>query len=296
MKWFVGIVGMMMICVGVFLGFAFQTGGIVVEGVTSKIITDDDRRALDKNTKALTPKIPTDTETLKALEEAKAAMVDKEGDDDYLKAFADSQSALEKAKKAYAASELTGLDKESSQKKFNSNGTLLQYDAVMPVFWDKALLAGQDNLMPLFYEPGSFRDYGKTYVPTYEDSVFLSSSTGLPEYSALKNRPDQMSGFCQQLGTNPDALEQKCNSLDADVCASTECCVLLGGSKCVAGDTQGPATPSNYSDFTIQNRDFYYFKGKCYGNCYENGASSMYVNTSNKSPNKDAVILSSRKS
>jgi len=285
MKWFVGIVGMMMICVGVFLGFAFQTGGIV-EGAT----TERERQAaLEKKTKALTPKIPTDTETLKALEEAKAAMVDKEGDDTYLTAFEKSQSALEKAKKAYAASELTGLDKENSQTKFNSNGTLLQYDAVMPVFWDKALLAGQDNLIPLFYEPGSFRDYGKSYVPTYEDSVFLSSSTGLPEYSALKNRPDQMSGFCEQLGTNPDALEQKCNSLDADVCASTECCVLLGGSKCVAGDTQGPATPSNYSDFTIQNRDFYYFKGKCYGNCYQNGASSMYVNTSNKSPNKDAV-------
>jgi hypothetical protein len=167
MKWFVGIVGMMMICVGVFLGFAFQTGGIVVEGATPKIITDEDRRAQQKKVKALTPETPTDTETLKALEEAQAAMVDKEGDDDYLKAFADSQSALEKAKKAYAASELTGLDKESSQKKFNSNGTLLQYDAVMPVFWDKALLAGQDNLMPLFYEPGSFRDYGKTYVPTY---------------------------------------------------------------------------------------------------------------------------------
>lgn len=290
MKWFVGIVGIMMICVGVFLGFAFQTGGIV-EGAAPKIITEQERQALEK--KALTPKIPTDPETLKALEEAQAAMVDKEGDDTYLQAFEKSQSALEKAKQTYAASELSGIDKEKSHKKFDSNGTLLQYDAAMPVFWDKALLAGQDNLMPLFYEPGSFRDYGKTYVPTYEDSVFLSSSTGLPEYSDLKNRPDQMSGFCQQLGTNPDALEQKCNSLDADVCASTECCVLLGGSKCVAGDTQGPSTPSNYSDFTIQNRDFYYFKGKCYGNCYQNGASSMYVNTSNKLPNKDADTAAS---
>jgi hypothetical protein len=85
-----------------------------------------------------------------------------------------------------------------------------------------------------------------------------------------------MGGFCKQLGTDVNAVEQKCNTMDPDVCASTECCALLGGSKCVAGNVNGPLVASNYSDFTIQNRDFYYFQGKCYGNCYQNGASSMY--------------------
>jgi hypothetical protein len=157
----------------------------------------------------------------------------------------------------------------------------------MPVFWDNALLQNQDNLMPLFREPGSFRDYGKTYVPSHEDSVFYSEITGLPEFAAVKGTPEQLGGFCNQLGNDQEALEQKCNSLSTDVCASTDCCVMLGGSKCVAGNGHGPTTPSNYSDFTIQNRDFYYFKGKCYGNCYQNGASSMYVNSANKFPYKD---------
>jgi hypothetical protein len=205
--------------------------------------------------------------------------------EDYEQAFDKSQSALEKAKKDFKKTN----DKVEKPPNFDVSSTMLQFDPVMPVFWGNALLENKDNLMPLFREPGSFRDYGKTYVPSYEDSVFFSSVTGLPEYAAVKQTPDQMGGFCKQLGTDKDALEQKCNSLSSDVCASTDCCVFLGGSKCVAGNMHGPTTSSNYSDFTIQNRDFYYFKGKCYGNCYQNGASSMYVHSEDKFPNKDVV-------
>ena len=197
-------------------------------------------------------------------------------------AFEESQSALVAAKKQFQ-----DANKKSEDKDFNPSNNLLQFDPVMPVFWDNALLQNQDNLMPLFREPGSFRDYGKTYVPSHEDSVFYSEITGLPEFAAVKGTPEQLGGFCNQLGNDQEALEQKCNSLSTDVCASTDCCVMLGGSKCVAGNGYGPTTPSNYSDFTIQNRDFYYFKGKCYGNCYQNGASSMYVNSANKFPYKD---------
>lgn len=196
----------------------------------------------------------------------------KDGED-YTTSFEKSQAALKKAKADFAGGKEEVIN-------FDVNGALLQYDAAMPVFWGNAL--GNEKFM--FYEPGSFRDYGKTYVPNYEDSVFLSQSTGLPEYAAVTNRPDQMGGFCHEKGTSTDAIEEKCNSLPTDVCASTECCVFLGGSKCVAGNVHGPTTPSNYSDFTIQNRDYYYFKGKCYGNCYQNGASSMYVNSRDKVP------------
>jgi hypothetical protein len=111
----------------------------------------------------------------------------------------------------------------------------------------------------------------------------------LPEYAAVKNTPDQMKGFCTQLGNDKNAWEQKCNSMSPDVCASTDCCALLGGSKCVAANVNGPIMSSNYSDHAIQNRDFYYFQGKCYGNCYQNGASSMYTDTASRNPVKDAV-------
>lgn len=205
--------------------------------------------------------------------------------------FEGSEKALDAAKKEF--DQLGALGKKTEKPaKFDVSKNLLQYDAAMPIFWDQALLSNQgDSLMPLFYEPGSFRNVGKTYVPNYEDSVvFKSLTTGLPEYAAVKNTPDQMKGFCTQLGSDKDAWEQKCNSLSADVCASTECCALLGGSKCVAANVSGPIFSSNYSDTSIQNRDFYYFQGKCYGNCYQNGASSMYTDTASKHLATDATF------
>jgi len=55
--------------------------------------------------------------------------------------------------------------------------------------------------------------------------------------------------------------------LDNETCPSTDCCVLFGGTKCVAGKKAGPSVQSNYNDTKIKNRDYYYYKGKCYGNC-----------------------------
>jgi len=47
--------------------------------------------------------------------------------------------------------------------------------------------------------------------------------------------------------------------------------VLLGGQKCVAGNENGPTMKANYSDFLVLNKDFYYYQGKCYGNCPNTG-------------------------
>jgi hypothetical protein len=58
----------------------------------------------------------------------------------------------------------------------------------------------------------------------------------------------------------------------------------LGGSKCVAGNEHGPAIQSNYGDAFLKNRDFYYYKSKCYGNCSSNEtASAGFVTPSNSS-------------
>jgi hypothetical protein len=186
----------------------------------------------------------TDQETIDDLTKVDKKMNSNE--DDYLIAFQKSQDELIKVKEKYGATR-----KMEKSPRFDPSTSRLQYDAAMPAFWDDA-----DKR---FFEPGSFR-----YIPSYKDSVFLSKSTGLPEYTAV-TPSSQMSGFC--FGPSTDAVEQKCNSLPGDVCASTECCVLLGGKKCVAGTRQGPSLTANYSDFTIQNRDFYYFQGKCFGNC-----------------------------
>jgi len=119
----------------------------------------------------------------------------------------------------------------------------------------------------LYFQPGYFQFGSSTYVPNYEDSVYLSKTTGLSTISNIINPPYVLGGICNQYKDQPLLLEEACQKLNGNVCASTSCCVLLGGSKCVSGNEGGPSLKSNYSDIFVPNRDFYYFQGKCYGNC-----------------------------
>ena len=84
--------------------------------------------------------------------------------------------------------------------------------------------------------------------------------------TVIENSNYQNEGFCKASDTFGN-IEQKCNSLSNDICASTSCCVLVGGEKCVQGNENGPTKKVIYSDTTIKNRDAYYYQGKCYGNC-----------------------------
>ena len=119
----------------------------------------------------------------------------------------------------------------------------------------------------LYYAPGSYKFGPSNYVPNYEESVYLSKLTNEPTTSSILDAPYLKSGFCEADKSFPNKIEEKCNSLNEDTCASTKCCLLLGGQKCVAGSENGPTNPSNYSNFQIINRDYYYYQGKCYGNC-----------------------------
>lgn len=119
----------------------------------------------------------------------------------------------------------------------------------------------------LYNSPGTYKFNSASYVPNYEESVFLSKLTNEPTTSNVSNLPVNQQGFCESTKSSVMERDAKCNTLDKNVCASTDCCVLLGGEKCVAGDKSGPTVKSNYSDTTIINRDYYYYQGKCYGNC-----------------------------
>jgi hypothetical protein len=120
---------------------------------------------------------------------------------------------------------------------------------------------------PTFYQPGSFIFGSTNYVPNYEDSVFLSRTTGLSQVANNYSKASASAGFCYANKNFPSKLEQKCNALDNEVCGSVSCCVTLGGQKCVSGDIKGPYMTANYTDPFIKNKDFYYYQGKCYGNC-----------------------------
>ena len=119
----------------------------------------------------------------------------------------------------------------------------------------------------LYYETGSYPFGPSSYVPNYEESTLLSKSSNQSNVSSIYGLAAQQGGFCASTKSSVYDREQKCNQINKNKCASTECCVLLGGEKCVAGDETGPSIKANYSDFLIVNRDYYYYKRKCYGNC-----------------------------
>jgi len=144
--------------------------------------------------------------------------------------------------------ELSGSEKEEKQKNF-----AVDIDLVQP--------------KPVYYEPGSYTFGASTYVPNYEQSVYLSKTTNLSQMSPITLPSDKSGGFCSSLKNDKIGLDKKCQSLSPDVCASTGCCVLLGGEKCFGGSDTGPTNKAAFSDTTITNRDYYYYTSKCYGNC-----------------------------
>jgi hypothetical protein len=119
--------------------------------------------------------------------------------------------------------------------------------------------------LPIYYEPGTFMYNGTGYEPPY--SRLMLTTTTYMEPEEIKNAPYKAGGFCEEYKYSSIETDKRCNKLPQDICASTDCCVLLGGKKCVAGNEYGPTQKPIYSDFLLKNKDYYYYQGKCYGNC-----------------------------
>jgi hypothetical protein len=172
---------------------------------------------------------------------------------------------------------------------YNTNNYDVQYHDISPIdysstgTWVKDPVTGKVIYVPwsetkgniTYYQPGTYPYGASTYVPSYEDSIYLSKTTGESSVTQVRDTAEIAGGFCANFMNDPVSLEQKCNAIDKNTCASTGCCALLGGAKCVAGNAEGPTYKSNYGDPTILNKDFYYFQGKCYGNCA--GSDMTYV-------------------
>jgi len=130
-----------------------------------------------------------------------------------------------------------------------------------------------------YYETGSYSTGPRDFSPIEESTVYMSELRGKniqddsdksPIYltgSQVFNTSGILGGFCTQYANDPEKLEEICRRVDPDQCATTTCCALLGGQRCVSANANGPIMKSNYSDYLIANRDFYYYQGKCYGIC-----------------------------
>ena len=142
-----------------------------------------------------------------------------------------------------------------------------------------AFVAGPDGKMvalkptgdlgagPTYYEPGTYKFGSATYVPSYEDSIYLSKTTGRSSTSSYLDPATMKGGACSYYKDQPEKLEEMCLAVDINNCGAMSCCVLLGGSKCVSGDALGPRNKLNYGDITLKDKDYYFHDGKCYGNC-----------------------------
>lgn len=124
------------------------------------------------------------------------------------------------------------------------------------------------------------------FQPSTQDTVNYSHLTGYSYATSVFESNDKFGGFCQYHQQNPTEIESICNGLDKNVCSSTQCCVLIGGEKCVAGNERGPTNYSNYNDPIVLHRDLYYYQGKCYGNC-------PTTLNANSVPASSATVLSS---
>ena len=73
--------------------------------------------------------------------------------------------------------------------------------------------------------------------------------------------------FCKSFQYSDSCLDlnNKCENLTSANCKLTDCCVLVNGNKCVAGNSQGPTFLTNQDGSKI-NMDYYYYQGKCIGN------------------------------
>ncbi len=154
---------------------------------------------------------------------------------------------------------------------------------------------GNENpTLPVYNKPGSFIYGTSNYTPTYKDTIYLNQTTGLSSTRNLTPEYNYIGGFCQQYKHSKIELEKKCNSISRDQCASTSCCVLLGGSKCVSGNNNGPYRKANYTDTTIRNKDYYYYNGKCYGNCDSSIRDDFSddESTSSRKVKKDSAAVS----
>ena len=65
--------------------------------------------------------------------------------------------------------------------------------------------------------------------------------------------------------TSPSELNSLCNQLTQKNCQVAGCCVWLNGNKCVGGSKDGPIFQTENGKKL--NIDYYYYKGKCFGNC-----------------------------
>lgn len=138
---------------------------------------------------------------------------------------------------------------------------------------DKKVGGALDSFLDLISEkkeiPPQWKDfYGDGEMA--ENNIYKE----LPDTSLIINDNCSTKGFlhsdykediCSKPGQSQTELNEKCKKLSSSNCKIPSCCVLINGTKCLAGNATGPTF------LTDEGKDldykFYYHRNKCYGKC-----------------------------
>ena len=66
----------------------------------------------------------------------------------------------------------------------------------------------------MHYVSGAYKFGLSNYVPNYEDSVYLSRTTKIPQTAQVYETAGYPGGFCNQYKDNNGALDEKCAALE----------------------------------------------------------------------------------
>jgi hypothetical protein len=113
-------------------------------------------------------------------------------------------------------------------------------------------------------------DWKNVYVDASESPVLAVLSKPTTSIDTLYGKKGILNSnfkedVCAKYGDDFETLTKKCEELSGENCKLTDCCVLLNGTKCVAGLLSGPIfLTENGKEVDV---NYYYYKEKCYGNC-----------------------------
>ena len=108
---------------------------------------------------------------------------------------------------------------------------------------------------------GNGTDVPDTITTGLKPDTSLILTSGCSNKSIL--RSDFADDICMTYFGDYEAINEKCNQLSNDNCNLPACCVLVNGTKCVAGDANGPTYLTDQGNEIDYN--YYLFRNKCYG-------------------------------
>jgi hypothetical protein len=115
---------------------------------------------------------------------------------------------------------------------------------------------------------------GNTVAPTLTNNSFFMGNKFSDPFCAMYS------------GTSK--LNEQCSVLSEDSCNLTDCCVYVNGTKCMAGNANGPTDKSNFKN----DSDYYLYKYQCYGNCNKPVQSTPQSTPQNMDCSDDSDVIS----